>query len=76
MTLTVALLHESKDEPISDSPSMLLFDFEEKEWSWTSAQQNSQKRLSHLIFLASNLLFLPQWQLTFASCPKLTSGSH
>jgi hypothetical protein len=38
MTSTVALSqHESKkDEPVvSDSPSMLLFDFEEKDWSWT-----------------------------------------
>jgi hypothetical protein len=77
MTLTFALSHEeSKDEPISDSPSMLLFDFEEKEWSWTSAQQNSQKKLSHLMFSASNLIFLPQWQLTFDSCPKLASRNY
>jgi hypothetical protein len=76
MRSTVALSHESKDEPISDSPSMLLFDFEEKEWSWISAQQNLQKKLSHLIFLAPNLLFLQQQQLTFAACPKLTNGNH
>jgi hypothetical protein len=55
---------------------MLLFDFEEKEWSWISAQKNSQKKLSHLSFLAPNLLFLQQQQLPLASCPKLTSGNH
>jgi hypothetical protein len=71
MRLTVALSHESnKDEPISDSPSMLLFDIEEKEWSWTSAQQDAHKKLSHFIIIAPNLLFLSQWQLTFASCPE------
>jgi hypothetical protein len=31
---------------------------------------------SQVILLAPNLLFMPQWQLTFASCPKLTSYNH
>jgi hypothetical protein len=75
-TNSCALSHESKEEHIYDSPSMLLSDFEEKEWSWTSAQQNSQKKLSHLTFCATNLLFLAQWQLTFASFHKLTSRNH
>jgi hypothetical protein len=72
-----ALSHESKEEHIYDSPSMLLSDFEEKESTWTPAQQISQKQLSHLIPHAPNhLLFLSQWQLTFASYPKVTNGNH
>jgi hypothetical protein len=29
-----------------------------------------------VILLAPNLLFMPQWQLTFALCFKLTKGNH
>jgi hypothetical protein len=34
-----------------------------------------RKNTSHLIFHALNLLFLSQWQLTFASCPKQTTST-
>jgi hypothetical protein len=45
---------------------------EKKEWSWTSAQQSWQKKLSHLMLCASNLL-LP---VTMATTPCFRSQTN
>jgi hypothetical protein len=44
--------------------------------SLTNLPVTSSNNISDLIFLAPNLLFLQERQLTFASCPKQTNGNH
>jgi hypothetical protein len=57
--------------------TLVLVDVAREPIDWLTALLASCTNNSYdIICLAPSLLFLPQWQLTFASCPKQTNGNH
>jgi hypothetical protein len=65
----------NKGKPLEQFLVLVVVVGEPIEWL-TVLFVSRRNNTSHLIFLAPNLLFLQQQQLTFASCPRLTSGNH